>query len=120
MKNKALLFSLALTVYIVLQPAQAQLLNDLTEKGIDIQNCTTSDITVTVDNPCTKDCTKTLHGGDSAEFKTSIGSKAVIHVTDAKGTKYEHDTGILTNPIITRWFFWDGKELSGRKGKCKD
>jgi hypothetical protein len=112
MKNKVILVSCSLLAFIAMQPAMAKSTED-----IGIKNCENTEVKVQVDKPCT-DCSRTLKSGESVVFTMPKREKPVIHVTDPNGKITTHKPGLISNPLGMQWFYWDGKEITTRKGKC--
>jgi hypothetical protein len=112
MRSKIVLVSCALLAFTGIQPALAKSTEDF-----GVKNCENSDIQVLVDKPC-PDCKRTLHSGESVVFTMDKREKPVIHVTDTSGKITTHKPGLITNPLGMEWFYWDGKEITTRKGKC--
>lgn len=112
MKNKVMLLCLTLTTFTAVQPVLAKSTEDF-----GVKNCENSDIKLLVDKPC-NNCTRTLHAGESVVYTMDKREKPVIHVTDVSGKISDFKPGLISNPIGMQWFYWDGKEITTRKGKC--
>jgi len=92
------------------------------DKDVEIRNCTPTGITVCFNNNCEQN-EQAIRGNDSTDVEMDLSKKQIIHITDASGTKTNHEFGpflypILPNPTGLMELYWTGKHLTNDKKEC--